>query len=170
VRELNDLGFAVDEVALAPIGDAGAGGRVQLRVAVGDRRWHAHRLAELTGLDVGEGQARVLLGDLRAHQQSIARDRSHRVSEAEATASWLHDVLTPGMRRAHAAVGHKGTAVQAYCDLLEVRWLLSEQAGHDVGTDRALEALAERAPTDSAARALVADTVSDLPVVPPPEG
>jgi len=58
--------------------------------------------------------------------------------------------------------------VQAYCDLLEVRWLLSEQAGHDVGTARALEALAERAPADSAARALVADTVSDLPVIPPP--
>lgn len=166
VRELNDLGFAVDEIDLAPVADGG----VRLRLGVGERRHHATQLRERTGLDVGEGQARILLGDLRAHQQALQRDQAatdtpRRVTEGEATASWLHDVLTPGMRRAHAAVGHVGTAVQAYCDLLEVRWLLSEQAGADVGTGPALEALAEKAPVDSAARALVADTV-DLPVVP----
>ncbi|GAA4869908.1 DUF4032 domain-containing protein [Actinomycetospora straminea] len=165
VRELNDLGYVVDEVSLAPADDAD-GGVVRLRVAVGERTHHARYLRELTGLQVGEGQARILLGDLRAHQRTIAREHpERRITEDQAIASWLHDVLTPGMRRAHAAVRHVGTAVQAYCDLLEVRWLLSEQAGADVGTDRALEALAERAPTDSAARSVVVDTASDLPVV-----
>ena len=168
MRELNDLGYIVDEVNLAPSGDTEeGGGLVRLRMAVGDRTHHARYLKELTGLEVGEGQARILLGDLRAHQRALSRDQSRRVTEGEAIASWLHDVLTPGMRRAHAAVRHVGTAVQAYCDLLEVRWLLSEQAGADVGTERALEALAERAPTDSAARALVADTASDIPIVAP---
>jgi tRNA A-37 threonylcarbamoyl transferase component Bud32 len=166
VRELNDLGYVVDEVSLAPAeGAKGSEGTVRLRVMVGERNHHARYLRELTGLDAGEGQARILLGDLRAHQRAIARDHPYRVGEGEAIASWLHDVLTPGMRRAHAAVRHRGTAIQAYCDLLEVRWLLSEQEGADVGTDRALEALAERAPTDSAARALVADTASAIPAV-----
>lgn len=164
VRELEDLGFVVDEVTLVPDGDA-----VRLRVGVGDRRFHAQRLRDLTGLDVGEGQARELLGDLQAHRGELSRTEGRRVSEDEAAPSWLHDVLTPGMRRAHAAVGHVGTAVQAWCDLLEVRWLLSEAAGHDVGTDAAMEALAEKAPTDSAARALVADTRHDLPVVDGPD-
>ncbi|MFC5066044.1 DUF4032 domain-containing protein [Actinomycetospora atypica] len=163
VRDLEELGFVVDEVSLAPV----TGGEVRLRVGVGDRRFHAQRLRELTGLDVGEGQARVLLGDLQAHRGALAREQGRAVSEGEAAPSWLHDVLTPGMRRAHAAVDHVGTAVQAWCDLLEVRWLLSEAAGHDVGTAQALTELAERAPTDSAARALVADTRHDLPVVPP---
>ncbi|MEJ2870044.1 DUF4032 domain-containing protein [Actinomycetospora sp. OC33-EN08] len=163
VRGLEELGFVVDEVTLAPVD----GGGVRLRVGVGDRRFHAQRLRELTGLDVGEGQARVLLADLQAHRGALAREQGRAVSEDEAAPSWLHDVLTPGMRRAHAAVGHVGTAVQAWCDLLEVRWLLSEAAGHDVGTAAALEALAEKAPTDSAARALVADTAHDLPVVGP---
>ncbi|WP_018330445.1 DUF4032 domain-containing protein [Actinomycetospora chiangmaiensis] len=152
VRELEELGFVVDEVSLVPDGDA-----VRLRVGVGDRRFHAQRLRELTGLDVGEGQARELLADLQAHRGALSREQGRAVSEDEAAPSWRHDVLTPGMRRAHAAVGHVGTAVQAWCDLLEVRWLLSEAAGHDVGTDAALEALAEKAPTDSAARALVAE-------------
>ncbi|GAA4809313.1 DUF4032 domain-containing protein [Actinomycetospora chlora] len=166
VRELNDLGYVVDEVSLAPAeGAEGDGGVVRLRVAVGERNHHARYLRELTGLEVGEGQARILLGDLRAHQRALAHEHPHRVTEEQAIASWRHDVLAPGMRRAHAAVRHVGTAVQAYCDLLEVRWLLSESEGADVGTERALATLAERAPIDSAARSVVVDTASDLPVV-----
>jgi hypothetical protein len=103
VRRLNDLGFAVDEVSLHPVSDDPS--QLKIRVAVGDRRYHAQRLQELTGLEVGEGQARILLGDL-----------------------------------------------------LEVRWLLSEQAGHDVGTYRALAALArDGIPTDSAAKMAIAE-------------
>jgi hypothetical protein len=32
--------------------------------------------------------------------------------------------------------------VQDYCDLLEVRWLLSERAGRDVGDEAAVQVLA----------------------------
>ena len=42
--------------------------------------------------------------------------------------------------------------VQAFCDLLEVRWLLSERAGRDVGSTAALDALAtQRMPSGAAA-------------------
>jgi hypothetical protein len=59
---------------------------------------------------------------------------------------------------AHDAVHHAGTAIQAYCDLLEVRWLLSEQAGQDVGTNKALAALARDViPNDSAAKLAIAE-------------
>jgi hypothetical protein len=48
--------------------------------------------------------------------------------------------------------------IQAYCDLLEVRWLLSEAAGRDVGDSVALEALASRrAPPESAAALAVVE-------------
>ena len=51
------------------------------------------------------------------------------------------------MARAHRRSAGVGDPVQAYCDLLEVRWLLSEQAGRDVGDEPALKALAAgRAP------------------------
>jgi hypothetical protein len=71
---------------------------------------------------------------------------------------WLDKLLRPGMERAHEAVGGLGDPVQAYCDLLEVRWLLSEQAGFDVGDGAALDALAHRRqPTDSAAMVVVAE-------------
>jgi hypothetical protein len=133
VRKLNDLGFAVDEVSLQPI----EAGKLKLRVAVGDRRYHAQRLQELAGLDVGEGQAQILLGDLLAYQAQLCREEGHEVDERTAARLWVIEVLTPYERLAHDVVGNKGTPIQAYCDLLEVRWLLSERAGHDVGTNDA---------------------------------
>uniref|UniRef100_UPI000AEC4D69 DUF4032 domain-containing protein n=1 Tax=Aldersonia kunmingensis TaxID=408066 RepID=UPI000AEC4D69 len=59
----------------------------------------------------------------------------------------------------HDCVDHVGTPIQAYCDLLEVRWLLSEHAGADVGDETALAALARHrhVPTDSAAKMGVAE-------------
>ncbi len=79
------------------------------------------------------------------------------MTEQAAARSWLTQCFEPGTERAHAALGGVGSPVQAYCDLLEVRWLLSEKACADVGNEAALAALGGAAPTDSAARAAVAD-------------
>lgn len=160
IRKLHDLGFAVDEVALAPVG-AGES-TLRLHVAVGDRRYHAAHLHGLTGLDVGEGAARILLGDLHAYQVQLCRDTGDEVDETTAAQLWLREVALPGMDLAHAALGRTGTPVQAYCDLLEVRWLLSEQAGRDVGTAKAVAALTGRVvPTGSAAQLVVVETPTE---------
>lgn len=160
VRRLQELGFAVDEVALQPLSDDPT--QLKLRVAVGDRRYHAQRLRELTGLDVGEGQARILLGDLRAYQAELCREAGYDVDDRTAARLWVIEVVTPTEHIAHAAVGNSGTAIQAYCDLLEVRWLLSEQAGRDVGTQAALAALSRnRIPTDAAARLAIAEVPTE---------
>ncbi len=156
IRRLNELGFAVGELSLQP--DSADPSQLKLRVAVGDRRYHAQQLQELTGLDVGEGQARILLGDLRAYQAQLCREVGHDVDERTAARLWVIEVLTPYEQLAHEAVHHTGTPIQAYCDLLEVRWLLSEKDAHDVGTNRALAALARDViPTDSAAKMAVAE-------------
>src|SRR5439155_25594370 len=140
---------------------APAAGRPRLKVCAAARRFHATALHDLTGLQVGEGQARILLGDLRAYQGRLEWEAGTTVSEAVAARRWTDEVLRPGMERAHAAVGGIGDPVQAYCDFLEVRWLLSEQAGHDIGDAAALEALASRAvPPDSAARMAVAEAAT----------
>lgn len=167
IRRLNELGFAVEEVSLHPV--AADPGRLRLTVAVGDRRYHAQHLRGLTGLDVGEGQARILLGDLHAYQARLCREAGHNVDESTAAQLWVSEVARPDMHRAHAAVGGAGTAIQAYCDLLEVRWLLSERAGRDVGTERALAALARNVvPTDSAAKLAVVETPTEpMPAIDP---
>lgn len=160
IRRLNELGFAVEEVSLQPVG--GDPSQLKLRVAVGDRRYHAQRLRNLTGLDVGEGQARILLGDLMAYQAQLCREAGHDVDDHTAARLWVMEVVTPTEHVAHAALNNRGTAIQAYCDLLEVRWLLSEEAGRDVGTQRALAALrGDVVPTDSAAKLAIAEVPTE---------
>jgi hypothetical protein len=160
VRKLNELGFVVDEVSLQPVGDDPS--RLKIRVAVGDRRYHAQRLRDLTGLDVGEGQAEILLGDMQAYQAQLCREAGHDVDDSTAARLWVKEVLTPYERLAHDVVGRKGTPIQAYCDLLEVRWLLSEKAGHDVGTNKALAALSRGViPVDSAAKLAIAEVPTE---------
>lgn len=156
IRRLNDLGFAVDELSLQP--DSADPTRLRVHVVVGDKRYHAQHLKDLTGLEVGEGQAAILLGDLHAYQAQLCREAGHDVDEPTAARLWVMEVLTPYEMLAHQAVHGAGTPIQAYCDLLEVRWLLSEQAGRDVGTNKALAALnRDVIPADSAARLAVAE-------------
>jgi hypothetical protein len=150
IRRLNELGFAVDEVELEPVGEDAM--QLRLEVAVANRRFHVEQLRRLTGLEVGEGQATVLLNDLRAYQARLAREAPGPAGDAVIGERWLATCLRPGAARAVAALGGDAVRIQAYCDLLEVRWLLSVRAGRDVGDDAALRALAERqAPPDSAA-------------------
>jgi len=159
IRRLHDLGFAVDEVTLQS--DGTGYDKLRLKVAVAARQYHATQLRDLTGLDVGEGQARILLGDLRAFQGRLQRMTSSVVPDEVAARRWTDEVLRPGMERAYRAVDRLGDAIQVYCDLLEVRWLLSEQACRDVGDAVALEALAQRAvPPDSAAKMAVAEAAT----------
>jgi Domain of unknown function (DUF4032)/Lipopolysaccharide kinase (Kdo/WaaP) family len=164
LRRLNEEGFAVDEVQLE---SAESDDSLRLKVAVGGRTFHSERLRALTGLDVGEGQATILLNDLAAHHRRLEEQQGASVSDRLAARFWLTDVFAPGMERAHRAVGGAGDPVQAYCDLLEVRWLLSEQAGTDVGDEPALEALSRRAaPGESAATIGIVDVATrELPVI-----
>jgi hypothetical protein len=159
IRLLHDLGFAVDEVRLEPSGEAD---RLRLAVVVAERRYHAVELAALTGLEVGEGQARILLGDLRAYQAVLQQRTGREIRDAVAARRWRDELFEPGAEKAHAVMGGVGDPVQAYCDLLEVRWLLSEQAGRDIGDEEALTALALRfVPFDAAASMAVADAGTD---------
>jgi hypothetical protein len=160
VRRLNELGFAVDELQLEPVVPDRR--RLRLRVAVASRRFHAEQLRQLTGLQVGEGQATVLLNDLRAYQARLECERPGSAGDEVIGERWLAACFRPGVARAASAtaatLGSAVDPIQAYCDLLEVRWLLSETAGHDVGDAAALEALASRTPpSESAAEMAVVE-------------
>jgi hypothetical protein len=137
IRRLNELGFAVDEISLEPTNQ---GDMVHLRVAVASRRFHARELERLTGLIVLEGQARLLLNDLREYQAWLEFQRGMAVAPESAAERWLVDVLHPTLARLVPAIGPTRDPIQAYCDVLESKWLLSEEAGRDVGLEAALAA------------------------------
>ena len=139
VRRLNDLGFAVSEIELAP----GSEGRVRMRASVANRRFHAGELERLTGLRTLEGQARLLLNDLHEYGAWLERAERRSLTEDEAARRWQAEVYEPSLERLAAVIGPGGDAVQAYCDVLETKWLQSEAAHRDVGLDAALNAFIE---------------------------
>jgi len=157
VRRLNDLGFAVGEIELEP----GANGRVRLRAAVTRRNFHARELQRRTGLDALEGQARLLLNDLREYRAWLEYDQGRPVASGEASDRWRAEVLVPALGRLAPVIGPTRDTLQAYCDLLEHKWLLSERRLRDVGLEAALDAyLAAGAPAPEARGA--AETLDDV--------
>jgi hypothetical protein len=154
IKRLNRLGFVVDEVRLSPTD--GGGDQVRLQVAVGARDYHASQLLTLTGLRTSEGQASILLSDLHAHAYHL-RASGQSLDDVEAADRWLEEVFRPGVAMVRQAFP-SDDPIQTYCDFLEVRWLLSEKAQRDVGTDVAIAAMkAQEVPSESAATLAVVE-------------
>jgi len=136
IRRLNDLGFAVDEIELLP----GREGRLRLRAAVTNRRFHARELERRTGLTALEGQARLLLNDQREYRLRLEGSEGRRLQKEEGARRWLAEVLEPTLERLRPVIGSRRDPLQAYCDVLEEKWILSELAGTDVGLRAAIDA------------------------------
>ena len=133
IRRLNELGFAIGEIELLP----GEAGTVRLRTAVAQRDFHARELARRTGLVALEGQARLLLNDLREYRAWLTYFERRPVSSVEGAARWQSEVLEPYLDRLRAVIGPGRDPLQAYCDLLEHKWLRSERAQQDLGLEAA---------------------------------
>jgi hypothetical protein len=135
VRKLNDLGYSVD-LDLDP---NATDGRVRLRMSVTTRRYHARELERRTRVRALEGQAQLLLNDLNEYGTWLEWSESRAIPRDEVAERWLRDVYRPTLARIAASVGPERDLVQAYCDVLEEKWLLSEAEGRDVGLARAIE-------------------------------
>jgi hypothetical protein len=143
LRRLNDLGFSVD-LEVDPVGPAGS---VRLRTLVTTRRYHANELERRTKLRTMEGQARILLNDLAEYTAWLEHQQRRPVSPQEAADRWLREVYRPTLAQIGSLVGPERDLVQAYCDVLEHKWLLSERARRDVGLKTAIESyIVEGAP------------------------
>lgn len=136
VRALNDLGFEVEDVSLSP----DQSGRLRFSFRVGSRRFHTNRLRELTGIDATENQARQILTDLYRH---LTPDTTN-TNKALRSVRWRIGVFEPTIERIASLPPNAGDPVQAYCDFLHHRYLMSAGAGYDVPDDVALADWIER--------------------------
>ena len=136
IRRLNELGFDIGELEVE--GNT-AGSKVKVRAKVVDADHHSRRLMRLTGLDVGENQARRLLNDMdtyRAAQKSAgaisARD------EQVCAHRWLTEVFEPVVEAVPDELVGKLEPAELYHEVLEHRWFLSERLGYDAGLEATL--------------------------------
>ncbi len=139
IRRLNDLGFDVEEIDMIPL-EAG-GYRLDVRLKVGGRTFHTNRLKELTGIEALEKQARAILSDLHYFHARTGVDSP--TGKHIAAIQWRVGVFEP-MLAALSDLAGVSDPVQAYCDVLHHRYIMSVGAGLDVGTDVAFSDWLER--------------------------
>ena len=135
INRLNDLGFEVEEIQVVPHPDRD---HVHLKTKVADRNYHRNRLRELAGVEAGEDQARQILADLQYF--ILAQGGSESApGKALLAVRWRTEAFEPVLRRLRAAIGPHDDPVQAYTDLLHLRYMLSAGLKRDVGTEAAFE-------------------------------
>jgi hypothetical protein len=135
IRALNELGFEVDDVTLDPTGEGDA---LRFKLRVGSRRFHRNRLQELTGLWTSEKQARTILGDLQ-YFMSHEADTESATGKAVGAVRWRVGVFEPWLRRVREVSPDETDPLQAYCDFLHHRFVMSRAAGRDLGNNAAFD-------------------------------
>ena len=132
IRRLNDLGFDVAELRMA---SDDTGEHLVIQPKVVDAGHHNRKFMRLTGMDVGEHQARRLLADIDVWR---ATHDMQDVPLEEAAHEWLTDVFAPIVRAIPRELAGKLEPAQLYHEYLEHRWYMAQQAGHDVPREEAL--------------------------------
>jgi hypothetical protein len=134
MRQLHDLGFAVEEVSIAIDGNNKVLKFQPKLVAAG---YHTNRLRELMGLDTEELQAKRILASFDRYR---ARESNPSTNVNETAFKWLTEVFNPIVNSVPAEHVGRVEPAQLFHEVLEHRWYLSEAAGHDVGLDLACKA------------------------------
>ncbi len=133
MRQLHDLGFAVEEVAVTIDGDTQMISFQPKLVAAG---YHSQRLRELVGLDAEELQAKRLLASFDRYN---ARENKIGIPIQEMAKKWIFEVFEPVINRVPDHMRGRVERAQMFHEILENRWYLSEKAGYDVGLEAATD-------------------------------
>ena len=126
VEHLNAMGFDVAELDIVTDWE---GSTVRIRPQVVEAGHHRRELLRLTGMDVEDNQARRLLNDLAAytaHHDLGGEDRGI------VAARWMNGVYEPISAMVPAELRGRLEPAEVFHEILEHRWYLSEQAGHEV--------------------------------------
>ena len=141
LRELNELGFDVEELELEKT-------PTEYRLRVPATRvepgYHRRRLLRLTGLDAQENQARRLLSDIHAFRRALEEIGDPPVSEAAAAGRWVSQVFEPTVAAIPRELRGKRAAAEVFHELLDHRAELSRREGRrEVSMREALDTYVE---------------------------
>jgi len=129
MRQLHDLGFAVEEVSVSLDGEHQA---LQFQPKLVAAGYHQARLRELTGLETEELQAKRLLASFDRFR---GREEAPRPPMDVSAKKWLKEVFNPITALVPESLIGRIEPAQFFHEALEHRWYLSEKAGHDVGLE-----------------------------------
>ena len=126
---LHELGFAIDEMEVVTRSD---GRTVKFIPKVVEHGYHRDQLAQLTGLQAGDNQARRMLQDIKQYQAYQRSATGKPVPLNVAAVRWLDRVFEPAMAAIPSEMFERLEAAEIFHQLLEHRWYLSERTGTDL--------------------------------------
>lgn len=135
VRRINELGYDVAEMNVRT---EDGGEQLVVSTEALQPDLHSRQLHELTGLTVQEQQARRLMGDLCAFQKA-KYPHGDPPSDLIVAHRWLVEAFVPTVDAVPRDLRGKLEPAQLFHEVLDHRWYLSEDAGHDVGLEAAAE-------------------------------
>ncbi len=136
MERLNALGFDVQELALVRSAD---GERLRMRPTLVEEGHHCRALESRTGLRVQENQARRLLNDIAAYGAWLEHHEGAALPEAVVASRWLLTVYEPTIARVPPGLRSRREPPELFHEMLRHRDRLSEEAGHQVGNDAAMD-------------------------------
>ena len=141
MRQLHDLGFAVEEVSVQIDESDQKSGKLYFQPKLVAAGYHKNRLRELMGLDTEELQAKRLLASFDRYR---GREKSPKPPLHDSARRWLEEVFNPTVALIPMELTGRIEVAQFFHETLEHRWYLSEKAGHDVGLEFAARSYVEQ--------------------------
>lgn len=135
LRRLNELGY---DAAQIHVDEKEGEPHVLVQTQVVEAGHHRRRLFNLTGLDVGENQARRILNDLDTYRSQAVLPETD-VDEDTVARHWVSDVFEPVLEAIPAELQEKLEPAEVFHEVLEHRWFLSEAQRREVPLHEALQ-------------------------------
>ncbi|OGO11498.1 MAG: hypothetical protein A2Y53_00175 [Chloroflexi bacterium RBG_16_47_49] len=147
IRALNALGFSVKDIELK---NDDQGNILKLRIFVSDRNFHRNQLMEITGLYAEDRQAQQIMNEIYELKANISQATSPNITLDAVAFHWMEHVYKPvveklsALNNSNSEIIGMTDPIELYCQILEHKWYLSEQAQHDVGHQAAVEDFIQR--------------------------
>ena len=136
IRNLNTLGYSIGNISLIP---NERGDQLRFRLMVTDRSFHRNQLFNLTAIQAEERQARTMMNEIQEVKAILSRTNNRSTPVSVAAHYWLENYYLPTITLLHDLIHHPAEGPELYCQVLENKWFLSENAQRDVGHRAAVE-------------------------------
>ena len=130
MRQLHDLGFAVEEVQVSLDNETHMLSFQPRLVAAG---YHVAKIKSLFGLDTQELQAKHILA---SYDRWYAR-QSMKLGKEVMAKQWMEEVFNPILAMVPEELQGRVEKAQMFHEILENRWYMTEKLGYDVGLEAA---------------------------------
>lgn len=129
LEQIFNFGFTVKEYSLTPVEN---GSLLVMRTVVTEQSYYKNELKNLTSISAEETQAKLIYNSILEFKTDLETKLKKSINIKIIAHQWFDSVYK-------YALNYVGTdeddinAAQIFCQILEHKWLLSEQNSHDVG-------------------------------------